>query len=139
MTVKAYMTKSVPLSGTDYKEVSKKARLFYNELVRKTKRRPYIKSKYFGKEKIFLETFWHHLYDKKSFKDKLRRMKYLPCAIELLQNSTFSPTTKENNKKKTDLLHRFTGVTKNNDLFFVQVREDTKKKQKWLMSVFPMH
>jgi len=68
----------------------------------------------------------------------MRRMKFFGCALELIKNSRFEPTSKENPNKPTEILHRFAGVTKNNDLFFVQIKEDKRTSEKWLVSVFPI-
>lgn len=133
-----YQTKTKRLSGTDYHEVHSQAFNLYKEIKRKTKRRPYVRSAYFNKSKIFLETYWHHLYEKENFKDKVRRMKYFPGAIELIQKSKVEPSSKENPNKQREILHRFTGATKDKEIFFVQIREDKKTGQKWLMSVFPL-
>ena len=35
------------------------------------------------------------------------------------------------------MLHRFAGITADNHLFYVQIKEDKRKGQKWLISVFP--
>ena len=70
-------------------------------------------------------------------RDKLRRMKYLPCAIDLIKKSNFEPTTKENHNNKSELFHRFYGITKNRRLFIVQIKERRRTGEKWLMSVFP--
>jgi len=136
--MKSYKTRNSKLHGTDFKEVHKKAQAFYNVIKKKTKRRPFVRSAYFKKEKIFLGLFWHHLYEKKHYKDQMRRMKYLPCAIELIQNSPFEPESKENPNKRNEILHRFAGITKENDVFFVQIKEDKKSCQKFLISVFPL-
>ncbi|MDA2936389.1 hypothetical protein MYX06_04195 [Patescibacteria group bacterium AH-259-L05] len=135
--MKFYQTKTKKLSGTTYREAYKKAIGFYKEIKSKTKRRPYVRSAYFNKEKIFLETFWHHLHEKKNFRDKARRVKYFPCAIELIEKSRHEPSSKENPNKRSEILHRFAGATKDKELFFVQIREDKRTGQKWLMSVFP--
>ena len=135
--MKTYKTKSIILAGTSYKEISKKAFGLYNQIRRKTKRRPYVRSAYFKKDKIFLSLFWTHIYNK-NYWDQMRRMKFFGCALELIQNSRFEPTSKENPNKPTEILHRFAGVTKNNDLFFVQIKEDKRTSEKWLVSVFPI-
>lgn len=135
--MKTYKTKSIILAGTSYKEISKKAFGLYNGIRRKTKRRPYVRSAYFKKDKIFLGLFWTHIYNK-NYWDQMRRMKFFGCALELIQNSRFEPTSKENPNKPTEILHRFAGVTKNNDLFFVQIKEDKRTSEKWLVSVFPI-
>jgi len=135
--MKTFKTKSVILRGTNYKEISKKAFGLYNGIRRKTKRRPYVRSTYFKKDKIFLSLFWTHIYNK-NYWDQMRRMKFFSCALELIQNSCFEPTSKENPNKPTEILHRFAGTTRDNDLFFVQIKEDKRNDEKWLVSVFPI-
>jgi len=39
--------------------------------------------------------------------------------------------------KMSEILHRFAGITKDGDNFFVQIKENKKNGQKWLVSVFP--
>ena len=124
------------LSGTDFREVHQNTFNLYKQIKKKTKRRPYVRSVYFKKEKIFLELFWRHLYEKKNFRDKLRRMKYFACAIDLIRNSHFEPISKENPNRRSEILHRFAGATIDDDLFFVQIKEDKRTGQKWFMSVF---
>ena len=136
--MQAYQTKIRKLTGTDFREVHQKAFDFYRQLKRKTKRRPYIRSAFFQKQKIFLELFWHHLFEKKNWRDRVRRLKYFPCAIELIQHSRFEPASKENPNKPSEILHRFAGRTKDGDLFFVQIKENKRTSQKWLISVFPL-
>jgi len=135
--MKVYRVKAAKLSGTDFREVYKKANAFYAPIKKRTKRRAYVKSAYFAKDKIFLELFWQHLFDKSNWRDRVRRLKYLPCAIELIQNTRFDPISKESPNKPSEILHRFAGVTKNNELFFVQIKESKRNGQKWLVSVFP--
>lgn len=89
----AYKTKTKALTGTDYREISRKAFSIYQQIKRKSKRRPYARSAYFRKEKIFLGLFWNHIHEK-NYWDQMRRMKFFGCAIELIQNSHFEPTSK---------------------------------------------
>ena len=135
--MKVYKTRISKLSGSDYKEVNKKAFGLYNEIRRKTKRRPYVRSAYFNKSKIFIELFWLRIWQNQNFRDKIRRIKYFPCAIELIRKSKLDPSSKQNPNKPTEILHRFAGTTKENDLFYVQIKEDKKTGEKWLMSAFP--
>ena len=135
--MKVYKTKSVKLSGTDFHEVYQKAFGSYQQIKKKTKRRPYVRSAYFNKSKIFLELFWRHLFEKKNWRDRSRRSKYFPCAIELIKNSRIDPVSKENPNRPSEILHRFTGITKDNDSFYVQIKEDKRRGEKWFMSVFP--
>lgn len=133
-----YQVKSNKLHGTNFSEVNKIAFGFYQQIKRKTKRRPYVRSAYFNKEKVFLELFWHHLHEKLNHRDKIRRVRYFPCAIELVQRSRLNPESKENVDRRSEILHRFAGKTRSGDIFFVQIKEDKRTNQKWLLSVFPL-
>mgnify|MGYP001563858754 CR=1 FL=1 len=88
------------------------------------------------KEKVFLQLFWNHLHEKLNFRDKTRRIKLFPCALELIQFSRFDPESKENVNRRSELLHRFFGKTKDGKLFFVQIKEEKRSGEKWLVSVF---
>ncbi len=131
-----YHTNTKKISGTKYTEVYPKAHMLFKELKRKTKRRPHLRSAYFKKDKIFLDYFWEHLHQKNS-RDRVRRLKLYACALELIKNSKNEPVTKENPNKKSEVLHRFSGMTPERELFFVQINEDKKTNQKFLLSVFP--
>jgi hypothetical protein len=137
-TSKAFRTKSKKLAGTNYSEVYKKAYGIYSQIEKRSKRRPYIRSVYFNKDKIFLGLFWHHLKDKFNHKDKTRRLKYLPCALELISCSRYCPNSKQNPMKKSEIFHRFTGITTDNEIFFVQIKENKNNNHKYLISVFPL-
>ncbi|MFA6305409.1 MAG: hypothetical protein WC651_01605 [Candidatus Gracilibacteria bacterium] len=133
----AYQTKASLLSGTDFHEVQKKAFALYTKIKSKSKRRPYIRSAYFKKDKIFLPLFWQHLWDKKKWQDRMRRLKYYASAIELIQQNKFAPKSKENPNKTDEILHRFTGITKENHVFYVQIKENKQSGRKDLISIFP--
>jgi len=135
--VEIYRTRARKLAGTDYKEIHYKARALFSLIKSRTKRRPYIRSAYFNKEKIFLGIFWSHLYNK-NLRDQKRRMRLLNCAIELIEKSRKAPATKESPNKSKEILHRFYGITPDNDSFYVQIKEDKNKNQKWLISIFPI-
>lgn len=137
--MKAYKTKVNKFPGTHWWQVSKNASSLYKEISKKTKRRPYIRSAYFQKDKIFLGLFWQHLHEKTNIRDKTRRLKYLPCALELIRNSHNEPVSKENPNKEGEILHRFTGITPDNSVFLVQIKEVKRNSQKWLISVFPLN
>lgn len=132
-----YHTKTMPAHGTSWSEVSTHVMRNVRDLKRKTKRRPYIRSCFFDKQKVFIELFWQHLYEKENISDKTRRLKYLPCAIELIRHSYIQPETKENPNRKSELLHRFYGKTPKGDVFCVQIKEERRTGKKWLLSVFP--
>lgn len=133
-----YKTKARKLTGTNFHEVRKKAFELYLKIKKHTKRKVHIRSLYFKKDKIFLDIFWGHLFEKRNFADLMRRMKFYPCAIELIQKPTFEPTSKENPNKSSEILHRFAGATPEKELFFVQIKEDKKSGKKFLISVFPI-
>ena len=130
-----YQIKSKKIPGTDYGEVMHNAFSIYDKIKRKTKRRPYVRSAYFKKEKIFLDYFREHLFQK-SPKVRMNRLRYFGVAIELIQGSKNEPTKKLNPNKKEEILYRFAGLTKERELFYVQIKED-KKKRKYLMSCYP--
>ena len=85
-----------------------------------------------------MELFWSHLHEKENMKDKTRRIKYFACAIELVQHSILEPKTKENPNNEKEIVHRFTGITKEHEIFFVQIKEEKRTGKKYLMSVFPL-
>jgi len=135
--MKAYKVKAGKLKGTNFHEVRKKASGLYDQIKNKSKRRIYIRSAYFKKDKIFLALFWQHLFDKKKWQDRMRRLKYFEAGIELIRNSKFEPKSKDNPNAPGEILHRFTGVTKENEVFYVQIKEDKRSGQKSLISIFP--
>lgn len=132
-----YQTTVFKLAGTDQREVYKRAFTIYLKIKKNSKRRTYVRSAYFGKNKIFLSIFWQHLHAKLNHKDKIRRVKYFPCALDLIRNSHFDPLSKENPNKKSETLHRFTGITSDGNIFYVQIKEDKRTNEKYLISVFP--
>lgn len=135
--MKAYKTKADKIHGSTFGEACKNAFDLYSQIKRKTKRRPYIRSTYFNKEKIFLELFWRHLHEKLNHRDKLRRVRYFACAVDLIRNCCLDPLSKDNPNRSSEVLHRFAGITKDGDFFFVQIKENKRSGQKWLISVFP--
>lgn len=132
-----YKTHKDKLAGTHYERLMKKAFDQYQKISHKSKRRPYVRSAYYDKEKIFLSIFWQHLHEK-NLRDKARRLALFPCAIELMEKTKYAPTTKANPNKKGEYLHRFAGSTPDNEIFFVQIKENKQTKQKYFISVFPL-
>ncbi len=131
-----YKTNRYPISGGRYRDIERKAIGFFDGIKSKSKRRPYVRSKFFKKEKIFLDIFWRHLHQK-NWRDRKRRLSLFPCSIDLIQNTAIEPVSKINKKNKSRILHRFIGETPNNMLFAVQVVEEKKTGVKYLISVFP--
>jgi hypothetical protein len=132
-----FKTRISKLSGTTYAEVYKAAYALHRKIEKRSKRRPYIRSLYFKKSKIFLGLFWQHLRDKFGLKEKIRRLKFFPCALELIEKSRLDPISKDNPNKSSELLHRFKGETRQKEVFFVQIKEDKRSGEKFLISVFP--
>lgn len=132
-----YFTKIKPFVGSDFKEVHGQALEFYNKIRKRTKRRPYVRSKYFNKEKVFLPLFWNHLFDKQNWRDRARRLRFFACGIDLIEKSIVPPSIQEKRSNTSEILYRFTGQTKEGLLFFVQIKEEKKTKEKWLVSIFP--
>lgn len=130
-----YNTKYPQLSGSSYNEVLKRARQEYNVIAHSTKRQPYIKSKYFSGEKVFLAVFWTHLMDKNQ-KDRTKRLRFYKAALDLLRNSQINPDTITSAEDQRMLLYRFYGITKDGSYFCVQVKEAIRTKRKDFMSVF---
>ena len=132
-----YQTKVGRLPGTDFREAHKNARKIYDEIRKKSKRKPHVRSKYFKKEKIFLDLFWDHLYSKKKIQDRFRRIRYYAAAIELILSTQSQPESKENPNDRSEMLHRFYGKIKNGEIFYVQIKEEKKSGSKYFISVFP--
>lgn len=130
-----YQTKTKKLPGSNYSEVKKSASSAFNQIKRKTKRRPYVRSAYFNKQKIFFDYFWIHL-SQKNLKERTKRIKYFSCAVDLIKNSKVAPISKESVDNKNEMLHRFAGKTKDKEMFFVQIKENKKSNKKYLMSCF---
>lgn len=131
-----YRAKCKKLKGTDYREVRKKAFRIYTEIKKRSKRKPYVRSAYFRKEKIFLDLFWTHTFEKRNFADQIRRLRFYPCAIELIENSKFQPTVKNNPNKSSEVLYRFKGM-EGSEEFTVQIKGNRNNNKKWLLSIFP--
>ncbi len=134
MTV--FKTKTNRVPGTRYREVYDEAFGLFSIIKKKTKRRPYIRSSYFKGQKVFLDLFWRHLHEK-NWRDRARRIRFFPAAVELMRNSKEEPQSKENPNDKSEILHRFTGITSDGHLFYVQVREEKRTGNKSMYSVFP--
>ena len=138
INMQVYQTKTRKISGTDFHEVRKKAFSIYEKIKRKTKRRSYIRSAYFKKDKVLLGIFWEHLWHKEKWQDRMRRLKYFAAALELIRCSTLEPSSKDNPNKPNEIFHRFIGSTLEKELFYVQIKENKRTGQKYFVSVFPV-
>lgn len=133
--VVAHRVKARILSGTSYSEVNHQARILYRDIERRTKRKPYVRSVYFKKDKIFFDLFWSHLHQKNP-RDRMRRLRYFPVAVELIKKSRQKPVSEVNRHRLTEILHRFTGVTSDGHVFYVNIKENTRSHRKYFMSCF---
>lgn len=134
--MEVYQTKVKIIPGTIFKTVEKIARRILKDVTKKTKRTPFIRSAYFKKEKVFLTIFWSHLHQKND-KERLRRLKYFECAIDLIKNSRHSPIISTSSSNKNEKLYRFIGKIESGDIFYIQIKENIKTKRKDLISIFP--
>lgn len=132
-----YQSKYSKLKGSTEREIYKQAKLVFSKIEKRTKRKPYIRSAYFKKQKIFFDYFWVHVFQT-SPRIRRDRLKYFAAAIDLLEHSRNKPTAKPNPNKRSETLYRFVGLTKEKELFFVQVKENPRKKKLQFMSLFSL-
>ncbi len=130
-----FLVKSNLLKGTNFREIEKNARSKFKEIKKQTKRKPYIRSAYFNKQKVFFDYFWTHLNQKRK-RERKTRLKLFDVAVEVIKNSKRPPVSVDNPTDRNETLHRFTGATKGGRLFCVQIKEDKKRGSKYFMSAF---
>lgn len=131
-----YQTHLPLLKGSDWQEILSKARHIFRKIQLKSRRKAYLRSAYFNKEKVFFDYFWIHL-SQKNRKIRTKRLKYFLAAIELIQHGRHEPISRENPNISGEILHRFYGLTRENQLFCVQIKEIKRTGAKYLMSIFP--
>jgi len=132
-----YTSRYGRLPGSSYIEVTAAARREYHAIQKRSPRRiPYVRSSYFTKDKVFLNTFWDHLKQKHPA-DQMRRLKFYAAAIDLIRNSQESPDTIFAKDDLIHLLHRFYGVTRDGHHFYVQIKHNKRTNRKDFLSVFP--
>ena len=133
--MQAFSSKHSRTKGTSVEELARKGRQVFATVTMKSKRTPYVRSAYFNKEKVFINLFWTHL-GQKPRSERIRRLRFVACALDLISNSRFAPTSKLNPNDPSEMLHRFAGVSKDGYLFFVHIKENLKDGRKSFMSVF---
>ena len=134
-----YKSKLLSLPGSSLSEVIALARHEYHVIQKRTPRRvPYVRSRYFTKDKIFINTFWEHT-NKKSPQERVRRLKLYTCAIDLLRNTTIPPNTIHTNTDKNTSYHQFYGITGDGVAFCVRVNENKRNGRKDFTSVYPIY
>lgn len=132
-----FQTKARRIKGKEFKEVYRVAFGLFLVIKRRSKRKSYIRSAYFKKEKIFLHFFWEHMFQKENWRDRIRRLRFFAAALEVMSNSTLEPLSRQDPNDKSVTLHRFCGATVEGDVFFVQIKEEKKSSKKYLISIFP--
>ncbi len=135
MLMQRYISKVGKLPATTYEEAKRLARRRFHEIENQSRRKPYIRSKYFSKQKVFLHQFWDHL-NQKDRRDGFRRVVLFSAAIDLIINSRNAPEMKVNPNSKHEKLYKFSGQTNEGVIFFVQIK-DSGNGRKYLMSIFP--
>lgn len=133
-----YRSKYSELPGTSYPEIMAAARHEYHLVQKCTPRRvPYVRSKYFKKDKVFLNTFWDHLKQKHP-SEQMKRLKFYLAALDLLRNTDHDSESIIERNNPDVFLHRFTGQTCDGRGFYVQVKDNRRSGRKDFMSVFPV-
>ncbi|MDR2523981.1 MAG: hypothetical protein LBC95_00355 [Candidatus Nomurabacteria bacterium] len=120
------------LTGVNENELWHKARLVYGATVKSKRRLPYVRSKYFKNEKVFLDLFWSHTNSKKP-RVRRERLAFYQCGLDLIHNTTHKP---KEIYVKGNLCYKFLGLSRDNEEFCVQIKRE-KNGGKWLLSIFP--
>lgn len=135
--MQVYKSKYSQLPGTTYNEIVAAARREYHIAQKRTPRRiPYVRSAYFAKDKVFLNTFWDHLKQKHP-SEQVRRLKFYLAALDLLRNTACTAESIIERNNPDVFLHRFAGQTQDGQYFYVQVKDNRRSGRKDFMSVFP--
>lgn len=134
--MKNFKSKASLLAGTSYEEVIINARREQKKIEKLTKRNPYVRSRYFNKDKIFISPlFMTHIMQQK-YTVRTERLKLYNAAIDLLRNTRCEPETIIKKSDLSVLLHRFYGVTKEGIEYCVQVKQHKRSGRKDFMSVY---
>jgi hypothetical protein len=135
--MKFYQSKQSLLPGSGYDEILLTARKVYKRICVKTRRIPYVNSKYkgFRTPKIFLDLFWTHIFQKHQ-KERRIRLKFYACAIDTLHYSTIEPELQKSFDPAIRF-YRLYGVSREGHKFCIQIKEELKTGRKYFMSVFP--
>ncbi|MDR2672188.1 MAG: hypothetical protein LBC35_02620 [Coriobacteriales bacterium] len=126
-----FKSRHTNLSGSNDRELYHKARAIQQAMTAGSRRRPYVRSKFFNRQKVFLDIFWTHLFAKNPG-ERRRRIALFACVVDLVQNTTYQP---EIYVRGNERFYRFFGVSKNGVRFAVQIKQD-RKKALYLLSVF---
>ena len=122
------------MSGSNYKDVLGETKKIYAVYTKRTKRIPYVRSKYLGNSKVFLNVFWTHIMQKR-INERTRRLKFYSPALDLIQNGRLKPVVKSDPNNKNETLYRFYGKSADGLIFYVQIKENMKTGNKYFMSI----
>lgn len=129
-----YRSRYTKYQGTHAEAVAA-ARREYHAIQKRTPRRaPYVRSQYFRKDKIFINTFWDHL-KQKAPAERSARIRFYHCALDLLRNTSIAPVITKSQESDIELC-RFYGQTTDGIYFCVQVKSNIRNHRKDFMSVF---
>ena len=64
-------------------------------------------------------------------------MKYLPCALELIQKTKHDPITYIDQANPNSIKHQFNGLTSDGTSFVVIIKDDRRSGMKQFLSIFP--
>ena len=130
--IKYFQSSESKFYSTVYIRVYNQAQDYYESLIQNPKRKPYVKSKYFG-SKVFIDEFWVQLLSR-NLGDRRRRLVFYRCAIDLIKNFKCAPQIKNKSGQK---YHEFRGYTKDSEVFAVHIRENSRGGL-YFMSCFPL-
>ena len=128
-----YQCRRKTISGSAWTDVQSRVSREFKSAVGNPRRRPYIRSAYFGGRKIFIDTYWQSLM-RKSHRDRFRRAILLSVTIELIKHSKLPPGI---SSKGQTTLYRFMGLSGDGCAFAVHIKQDARD-QKFLMSSYPL-
>lgn len=136
--VQAYICSNKTLPGSTTSELITHARQAYHKIQKQTPRRiPYVRSRYFGGQKIFINIYWDHL-RQKSLQERTRRLRFYVASLELIAKTKQHPMISYAKDKSGVIYHRFLGQTQDGHEFYVQISQNKKGRYDF-MSAFPVN
>lgn len=132
-----FRCRSRPLTGHKYADIMPQIRQIFRALQRQTKRRTYVRSAFFKKDKIFFDYFWIHI-NQKLKHDRTRRLRFFACALELLRVSKNPPRTFIKKELPNVIYHEFLGQARDGSRFAVIIKQHRDSGKKYLLSLFPL-
>ncbi len=115
-----YQSKYPKLTGSSYLELERKARQLYLVEVHRTKRNPYVRSRCFNGDKVFLKLFWQHLHQKYR-SDRERRLAYYQAALDTIRHTVHRTEARQNPNNKSETVYRLPAKTKDGHTFYIQI------------------